>query len=86
MAQIAKPKDPSKSTLWCPYCGCPLRDDVPLVGQQVVCPDCQAAVTMPDASGTTQRAAKMQFVFALGGFVLAILLLVKGCALMNLAG
>ena len=70
---------PDANVLFCPFCYTILPSDVPLVGQTVVCPRCNAQVRMPDVTGRTAAIATGQMIFAILGLALAALLLIRGC-------
>lgn len=73
--------------LVCPFCDQPLRSDVPMKGQTVVCSGCSAAVTMPnhdpEAIAAAQQAASSQSFLGCIGALLGFILL--GMGLIRLA-
>ena len=71
--------------LCCPYCQTPLQVDVAMVGQMVTCRYCQAQVTMPDTTGRVAQQASGQVLFAIIGAIISGFLIIRGCALMDLA-
>ena len=76
---------PDNKVIFCPFCFTILPSDIPMVGQTVVCPRCCAQVKMPDATGRTTNAASGQFILAVIGVIVALLLLARGCAFWELS-
>ena len=73
------------SSILCPYCNEPLRDDVAMNGQMVVCPGCNAQVQMPNNAPLANVSVFLNVVVAVFSVIAAMLLMTRGCVLLDLA-
>lgn len=65
----------------CPYCKYPLKSNVQMLGQTVICPECNAQVQMPKSQAQQTTA----LIVAIVGLILGVLILVRGILFLGLA-